>query len=78
VTFGLAATGKFPWSEVPSYLAAQVLGAVAGALRDRRRAGKQASDIGLGVAAYGDSIPGTRPSSPSSSAPSCWSSRSSA
>jgi glycerol uptake facilitator protein len=24
VTFGLAATGKFPWSEVPSYLAAQV------------------------------------------------------
>ena len=31
VTLGLAATGKFPWSEVPSYVAAQVAGAVAGA-----------------------------------------------
>ena len=31
VTFGLAATGKFPWSEVPAYVAAQVAGAIAGA-----------------------------------------------
>src|SRR6476659_561946 len=31
VTLGLAATGKFPWSRVPSYVAAQVAGAVAGA-----------------------------------------------
>src|SRR5690348_466598 len=28
VTLGLAATGKFPWRQVPGYLAAQVLGAV--------------------------------------------------
>src|SRR5881394_2471164 len=32
VTLGLAATGKFPWRQVPSYLAAQVTGAVIGAL----------------------------------------------
>ena len=35
VTVALAATGKFPWREVPGY-------------------GKKASDLGLGVAAYGD------------------------
>jgi len=32
VTFGLAATKRFPWSEVPVYWAAQVVGAVLGAL----------------------------------------------
>jgi glycerol uptake facilitator protein len=57
VTLGLAATRKFPWSEVPSYLAAQVLGAVAGAFAIVGVLGQQASDVGLGVAAYGDAIP---------------------
>ena len=57
VTFGLAATGKFPWSEVPAYVAAQVAGAIAGAFTIVGVLGKAASDIGLGVASYGDSIP---------------------
>src|SRR6202165_6333690 len=30
VTIGLAAIGKFPWSDVPTYLAGQVLGAFIG------------------------------------------------
>ena len=76
VTFGLAATGKFPWSEVPAYVAAQVAGAVAGAFtivgvlgtkaqrhRPRRRVVRRLRS------------PGTRRSSPSSSARSCWCSR---
>src|SRR5205809_6824053 len=32
-TFGLATTKRFPWREVPVYWAAQVAGAVIGALR---------------------------------------------
>jgi len=32
ITLGLALVGKFPWSQVPSYLAAQFLGAFLGAL----------------------------------------------
>jgi glycerol uptake facilitator protein len=32
VTVGLAATGSFPWADVPKYLAAQLLGAFLGAL----------------------------------------------
>jgi glycerol uptake facilitator len=32
VTLGLAAVGKFPWKDVPSYLAAQLLGAFLGAV----------------------------------------------
>src|SRR2546423_12826465 len=31
VTIGLAVTGKFPWKEVPGYLAAQLIGATLGA-----------------------------------------------
>jgi glycerol uptake facilitator protein len=57
VTFGLAATGKFPWAEVPAYVAAQVAGAVAGAFAIVGVLGTKASDIGLGVASYGDTIP---------------------
>lgn len=54
VTFGLAATGKFPWKKVPEYVAAQVLGAIAGAFAIVGVLGKTASDVGLGIAAYGD------------------------
>src|SRR6187455_2556686 len=32
VTLGLAVTGKFPWRDVPGYIAAQVVGATLGAL----------------------------------------------
>ena len=32
MTFALAATKRFPWREVPTYWAAQVVGAVLGAL----------------------------------------------
>ncbi len=56
VTLGLAVTGKFPWASVPGYLAAQVLGATAGALTIVGVLGKQASDVGLGVASYADPV----------------------
>lgn len=54
VTVALAATGKFPWGDVPGYLGAQVLGAVAGSFAIIAVLGQKASELGLGVAAYGD------------------------
>lgn len=54
VTVALAATGKFPWRDVPGYLGAQVLGAVAGSFAIIAVLGQKASELGLGVAAYGD------------------------
>jgi glycerol uptake facilitator len=54
VTLGLAATGKFPWSQVPSYIAAQCVGAVIGAAAIIGVLGHKASEVGLGVASYGD------------------------
>ncbi|MEE8601247.1 MIP/aquaporin family protein [Euzebya tangerina] len=54
VTLGLAITGKFPWRSVPSYLGAQVLGAVIGSLAIIGVLGMEAVDLGLGVASYGD------------------------
>jgi glycerol uptake facilitator protein len=56
VTLGLAATGKFPWRQVPAYLAAQVTGAVIGAVAIIAVLGKKASDVGLGVAHYGGTV----------------------
>jgi glycerol uptake facilitator protein len=52
VTLGLAASGKFPWSQVPAYIGAQVLGAIVGAAAIIGVLGMKASDVGLGVAAY--------------------------
>jgi glycerol uptake facilitator protein len=52
VTLGLAASGKFPWRQVPAYLGAQVAGAVLGAAAIIGVLGKKASDVGLGVASY--------------------------
>src|SRR6195952_5798931 len=52
VTLGLAASGKFPWSQVPAYIAAQVVGAVVGATAIIGVLGHKASDVGLGVASY--------------------------
>src|ERR1700760_3397337 len=47
VTLGLAASGKFPWRQVPSYIAAQVAGAVLGAAAIIAVLGKKASNLGL-------------------------------
>jgi glycerol uptake facilitator protein len=52
VTLGLAVTGKFPWSQVPAYIGAQVVGAVVGAAAILGVLGQKASDVGLGVASY--------------------------
>ena len=54
VTLGLAVSGKFPWAQVPAYIGAQVVGAIIGAAAIIGVLGKQASDVGLGVASYGD------------------------
>jgi glycerol uptake facilitator protein len=54
VTLGLAVTGKFPWREVPAYIAAQCAGAVLGAATIIAVLGQKASDVGLGVASYAD------------------------
>jgi glycerol uptake facilitator protein len=56
VTLGLAATGKFPWSQVPAYMCAQVAGAILGAAAIIGVLGQKASDVGLGVASYGPGI----------------------
>jgi glycerol uptake facilitator protein len=56
VTLGLAATGKFPWSLVPAYVGAQLAGAVLGAAAILGVLGSKASDLGLGVATYGESV----------------------
>jgi glycerol uptake facilitator protein len=55
VTVALAATGKFPWKDVPGYVIAQVIGATAGALAIVGTLGKTASDLGLGMTTYGSS-----------------------
>lgn len=54
VTLALAVTKKFPWRDVPGYVTAQVIGAVVGAYAIVGVLGMQASELGLGVAAYGD------------------------
>jgi glycerol uptake facilitator protein len=56
VTLGLAATGKFPWSQVPAYIGAQVVGAIIGAASIIGVLGQKASDVGLGVATYSDPV----------------------
>jgi len=56
VTLGLAATGKFPWREVPGYLVAQVAGATIGALAIVGVLGSQAYEVGLGVASFNESL----------------------
>jgi glycerol uptake facilitator protein len=52
VTVTLAATGKFPWKDVPAYVFAQVIGATIGALAIIGVLGLAAKDLGLGVAAF--------------------------
>lgn len=67
VTLGLAATGKFPWRQVPSYIGAQLVGAIIGSFAIIGVLGDQASEVGLGVAAFGRVSAPARRSSPSSS-----------
>ena len=56
VTIGLAVTGKFPWRDVPAYIAAQCVGAIIGAAAIIAVLGQRASDVGLGVASYADTV----------------------
>src|SRR6478735_4469831 len=56
VTLGLAATGNFPWSRVPAYIAAQVVGAIVGAAAIIGVLGTAARDAGLGVATYSGDV----------------------
>jgi len=57
VTLGLAVAGKFPWRQVPEYLAAQLLGAIVGAFTIVGVLGMRASEVGLGVASYASEVP---------------------
>lgn len=56
VTLGLAVTGKFPWSKTPAYIGAQVVGAIIGATAILGVLGLKASEVGLGVAAFGTGV----------------------
>jgi glycerol uptake facilitator protein len=58
VTLGLAVSGKFPWSQVPAYIGAQVVGAIVGAAAIIGVLGQKASDVGLGVASYNEDTVG--------------------
>lgn len=60
VTVGLAAGGRFPWSEVIQYVIAQVLGGIAGAaILYVVATGKAGADIGsFATNGYGDYSPG--------------------
>ncbi len=48
VTFALAATKRFPWSDAPAYWAAQIAGGVAGALAIWASFGSRVFDFGAG------------------------------
>jgi glycerol uptake facilitator protein len=52
VTFALASTKRFPWREVPVYWAAQVVGAVLGALAIWALFAHTAIDLGMGQTSF--------------------------
>jgi len=56
ITLALAVTKKMPWREVPGYVAAQVAGAVLGALAIVGVLGEKAVDVGLGIAVFGTGV----------------------
>jgi len=56
ITLALALTGRMPWRDVPGYIAAQVVGAIAGAGAIIAVLGGKASDVGLGVAKYSQGV----------------------
>ncbi|MCJ0869597.1 MIP/aquaporin family protein [Streptomyces sp. AP-93] len=53
ITLALAVTKKMPWRNVPGYIAAQVAGAVLGSLAIVGVLGREAVDVGLGIASFG-------------------------
>jgi glycerol uptake facilitator protein len=57
VTLALAVTRRFAWRDVPAYIAAQLAGGLAGAGVMVAVLGTVASDLGLGISAYGESTP---------------------
>jgi glycerol uptake facilitator protein len=56
VTVSLAATGRFPWGEVPAYVVAQLLGAAVGAALIVAAFGGEAVDLGDGGTKLADGI----------------------
>jgi glycerol uptake facilitator protein len=54
VTFALAATKRFPWREAPTYWAAQVAGAVLGALGIWAIFASTAIDLGMGQTSFNE------------------------
>ena len=54
VTFALAATKRFPWREAPAYWAAQVAGAVIGALAIWAVFAHTAIDLGMGQTSFNE------------------------
>jgi glycerol uptake facilitator protein len=56
VTISLAATGRFPWGEVPAYVVAQLVGATVGAALIAAAFGGDAVDFGTGVTTLADDV----------------------
>src|SRR5215218_5532029 len=54
VTFALAATKRFPWREVPTYVGAQVVGATLGALGIWALFAGPAIDLGMGQTSFNE------------------------
>ncbi len=54
VTFSLALTKRFPWRDVPVYWAAQVVGAVLGALAIWGVFAHEAIDLGMGMTSFNE------------------------
>jgi glycerol uptake facilitator protein len=56
VTVSLAATGRFPWGEVPAYVVAQLVGATVGAALIVAAFGGEAVDFGTGGTTVADGV----------------------
>ena len=54
VTFALAVTKRFPWREVPTYVSAQVVGAVLGGLAIWAVFAGNAIDLGMGMTSFNE------------------------
>src|SRR4051795_12762374 len=54
VTFALAATKRFPWRELPTYWASQIVGAVLGALGIWALFAKTGIDLGMGQTSFNE------------------------
>jgi glycerol uptake facilitator protein len=58
VTFALAVTGRFKWRDVPTYWAAQLVGAVLGSLAIWAVFGHQAITLGAGATSFNEASTG--------------------